>query len=286
VAQRFLVGARVSVRGPRVDEPRGRRDAHAFRREQKQTRNDEREHTRHSIARIAKASGSAPTVLASAQPSPVDMAIDALRLDLCQTSSPTRRNQRRQAPVHVPAESRLEADLVLTAILAKDHARRASRAGRGRPDQRYQGRGLLRDGGHHQEQAAKRISTWAVQLEIPALLVNSGAIGTYVQNMSDQKLSVFRTSPGFAKQEPLWPAQAYAHRVPYRMTEELQGVGLLKARATVYVNGEIKGEQTKVIRDICGFFLPAVAARREATRALMARAAQPMGDLTDELLKK
>jgi hypothetical protein len=131
----------------------------------------------------------------------------------------------------------------------------------------------------------RTIKDWAVQIEVPARLVDPRTHATYVPDMSDARRAVFRTSQGFALEKPLWPEQAYTYRLPYKITEATQGVRTVIVRATAYVDGELVGEAQKPVEELTTFFLPPVVARRTAMREMIASINQMGADLVASLPK-
>lgn len=134
--------------------------------------------------------------------------------------------------------------------------------------------------------SGKRLMDWAVQLEVPPIMVTAATIGTYVESMSDKRRAVFRTSPKFAEQYPLWDDEPYAYKIPYHINEAIQGVRTLTVRATAYVAGEFQGERTKRVEELTGFWAPAVVARREAMQNMTNEIARLGDAAAEEILKK
>jgi hypothetical protein len=116
----------------------------------------------------------------------------------------------------------------------------------------------------------EQITNWAVQLEIPPLLVNGLIQSGHVPEESDKRKAVFRVET-----RPLWHGASCPFKVRYQLGEANHGLRTFNVRATAYVGGKLVAEQIKGIDELSAYFVPAVMARREALTASMARAAQP-----------
>jgi hypothetical protein len=109
-----------------------------------------------------------------------------------------------------------------------------------------------------------------VQLEIPPCLIGvpPQTNGTYVPEMSNPRSYVFRTGPEFVSTRPLWPGQVHEFRIECIVSESTRPFLQQQVRATAYVDGEQKSEDSRPVAELTVFFLPPVAARREVQREM------------------
>jgi hypothetical protein len=127
----------------------------------------------------------------------------------------------------------------------------------------------------------EQITNWAVQLEVPPLLVNGVAQGAHVPEESDKRKAVFRTTPRTVETRPLWHGATFPFRVQYQVSETNHGLRASNVRATVYVGGKLVAEQIKGVDELSAYFVPGAVARREALAGLLMHATQ----VGDEILK-
>ncbi len=123
----------------------------------------------------------------------------------------------------------------------------------------------------------EQINNWAVQLEVPPLLVNGTAQEGYLVEESDKRKAVFRA----VETRPLWHGASSRFKVRYQLSEANHGLRAFNVRATAYVGGKLVAEQIKGIDELSTYFLPVVVARREAQLGLLMHATQ----LGDEVVK-
>ncbi len=120
----------------------------------------------------------------------------------------------------------------------------------------------------------EQITNWAVQLEVPPLLVNGFVQGARVPEESDPRRAVFRTTPRTAETRPLWHGATFPFKVRYQLGETNQGLRASNVRATAYVGGKLVAEQIKGVDELSAYFVPAVVARRDALTGLLMHASQ------------
>jgi hypothetical protein len=125
----------------------------------------------------------------------------------------------------------------------------------------------------------EQIINWAIQIEVPPLLVNGLAQGGHVPEESDKRKAVFRTTPRTVETRPLWHGASFPFKVQYQLSETNQGLRTFNVRATAYVGGRLVVEQIKGVDELSTYFLPAAVARREAQVGLLMSATRPGGDV-------
>ena len=130
------------------------------------------------------------------------------------------------------------------------------------------------------------IANWSLEMAVPRFIVSPETIACFVPEMSDTRRAVFRTTPKFCAEKPLWPRQSYTLNIPYVLSEQTAGARNLPVRATGYVDSVIAAEDEQTVENLSIYFAPAVVARREATRQLMERAQRLPAEFVGDLRKK
>jgi hypothetical protein len=116
-----------------------------------------------------------------------------------------------------------------------------------------------------------QVADWAIQLDVPPLLVKGLHQSGYVPEESDKRRAVFRSEAT----QPLWHGASVPSKVQYQLNEANRGMRTFNVRAMAFVGGKLVAEQIRGVDELSGYFLPVVVARRQAMADLMAQATQP-----------
>ncbi len=113
------------------------------------------------------------------------------------------------------------------------------------------------------------LDNWTVELVAPrpvVINVSNQTFGAYQEKDSYARESRFYTSPGLAKQRALRPDGTYEFDVPYVITEESERFLDDPVIARAYVGNEIRGEESRPLREMTSFFAPVYVNTRKAAK--------------------